>query len=325
MDVLSDVLQLIRLEGALFFNAECHEPWCVEVPKGSEVAQLLRPGAENLAICHVILEGHCWVQRPETEAVPVEAGDVVVLPHGDSHIIGSGLHRAPVNIDHLIKVKIPELKPIRYGGQGDRAVVVCGWLAYERDVPNPLVGALPPLFRSPLGQRSSGHWIEQSIRYAVLASALRQPGSSAVAAKVAESVFVEALRGYIESLSPLQTGWLSGLRDFQVSRCLDLLHSDPARSWSIKELAQEVHVSRSVLTKRFSDLVGLPPMQYLKRWRLALAARLLCNERRSLIRITEAIGYESEASFSRAFRKEYGVSPGRWRRGSAAPKAAAPE
>jgi AraC family transcriptional regulator, alkane utilization regulator len=322
MDVLSDVLQMIRLEGALFFNAECHEPWCVEVPKGSDVAQVLRPGAENLAICHMILEGRCWIQRPESEAVPIQAGDVVVLPHGDSHMIGSGLQHAPVNIDHLIQVKIPELNPIRYGGQGARVVVVCGWFAYERDVPNPLIASLPRLFRSSIGQRSSGQWIGQSIRYALIAAASRQPGSSAVAAKVAESVFVEALRAYIESLPPLQTGWLSGLRDAHISRCLDLLHSQPARNWSIEELAQEVHVSRSVLAKRFNDLVGVPPMQYLKRWRLALAARLLCNERSTLIRVTEAIGYESEASFSRAFRKEFGISPGQWRRGAPAPKVA---
>jgi AraC-like DNA-binding protein len=325
MDVLSDVLQMIRLEGALFFNAELHEPWCVEVPKGSDVAQVLRPGAENLAICHMILEGRCWVQQSGFDAVPVQAGDVVVLPHGDSHIIGSGLRHAPVNIDDLIQVKLPELNPIRYGGNGDRAVVVCGWLAYERDISNPLVASLPRLFRSAVGQRSSGQWIGQSIRYALVEAASRQPGSSAVAAKVAESVFVEALRGYIESLPPQQTGWLAGLRDPQISKCLDLLHSEPARNWSIEQLAQEVHVSRSVLAKRFNDLVGVPPIQYLKRWRLAMAARLLCNERSSLIRITEAIGYESEASFSRAFRKEYGVSPGQWRRGAASPKVTSPE
>jgi AraC-like DNA-binding protein len=316
MDVLSDVLQMVRLEGALFLNAELHEPWCVEVPKGSDVAQVLRPGAENLAICHMILEGRCWVQLPACDPVPVEAGDVVVLPHGDSHIVGSGLRHAPVNIDHLIQVKLPELNLIRYGGQGDQAVVVCGWFAYERDVPNPLVESLPRLFRSPVGQRSCGQWILQSIRYALTEAVSHQPGSSAVAAKVAESVFVEALRAYIDSLPSLQSGWLSGLRDPQISKCLDLLHSDPARNWSIEELAHEVHVSRSVLAKRFNELVGVPPMQYLKRWRLAIAARLLCNERSSLIRVTEAIGYESEASFSRAFRKEFGVPPGQWRKGA---------
>jgi len=317
MDVLSDVLQMIRLEGALFLNGEFHEPWCVSAPRGSDFASILCPRAENLAILHMVLEGRCWIQLHDGEAMALEAGDAVVMPHGDSHLIGSGLRHAAIDLDHVVQVKLPELNLIRYGGEGDRTVVVCGWFAYERGASNPLAAALPRIFRSQVGQRPSGAWIEQSIRFALSEAASGQPGSSAVAAKVAESLFVEALRGYLESVSPLQSGWLAGLRDPQVGRCLALMHAQPARAWSIEALAQEVHMSRSVLAERFNELVGMPPMQYLKRWRLAVAARLLCNERSSIIRVAEAVGYESEASFSRAFKIEYGAAPGLWRSGAA--------
>jgi len=319
MDVLSDVLHTIRLEGAIFLNAECHEPWCVDVPKGSDLARSFKPGTPSLAICHTVLEGRCWVKLPDGEAVGLHAGDTVAIPHGDTHLIGSGLHHAPVSVDHMVQVKAPGgLAPVRYGGEGDRTVLVCGWFAYEHDLPNPLVTAMPRLFRSSIRNRPSGPWIEQSIRYAVQEAAAGQPGSGAVATKVAESLFVETLRGYIESLPPRHLGWLAGLRDPQVSKCLSLMHNHPAQDWSVESLAEAVHVSRSVLAQRFNELVGVPPIQYLIRWRLALAARLLRSERLNLNRVIEAIGYESEASFSRAFKKEFGVSPGQWRSGKAA-------
>jgi AraC family transcriptional regulator, alkane utilization regulator len=316
MDVLSDVLQTIHLEGALFLNTECHEPWCMNVPKGSDMARLLRPGASMVVICHTVLEGRCWIQVAGGEPLPLYAGDVVAMPHGDAHLIGSGLQYAPVSINDEVRVKAPELKPMRYGGEGDRTLLVCGWFAFERDVPNPLISLLPRVIRSAVGQRPAGPWLEQSIRYALGEAASAQPGSSAVATKIAESLFVETLRAYIESLPPGQAGWLSGLKDLQVGKCLELLHSQPARDWSVESLAQEIHVSRSVLAQRFTDFVGVPPIQYLKRWRLAMAARLLRSERGHIGRVIDAIGYESEAAFSRAFKKEYGVSPGQWRRGA---------
>jgi len=321
MDVLSDVLQTVRLEGALFLNTECREPWCVDVPRGSDIAKLLNPLAPTVVICHTLLEGRCWIQVEGCEAVALEAGDVVALPHGDAHLIGSGLHHAPVHIDDVVQVKAPELKPMRYGGSGDMSVLVCGWFAFDPNMPNPLVAALPRVFRSRVGQRPAGPWLQQSIRYALAEAAAGQPGSSAVATRVAESLFVEMLRAYVDTLPPANPGWLAGLRDPHVGKCLELMHGRPAHDWSVDSLADEVHVSRSVLAQRFNDYVGVPPMQYLKRWRLATAARLLRGERANIGRITEQVGYESETAFSRAFKKEYGVSPGQWRGGARAAQA----
>ena len=315
MDVVSDVLRTIRMEGALFLNGEFHEPWCVSAPRGSDFATILSPGAQHMAILHVVLEGRCWIQLQGGEPVALEAGDAVTMPHGDAHLIGSGLGHSAVDLDHVVRVNLPELSLVRYGGNGDRSVVVCGWFAYEGDVQNPLVAALPRLFRTPLRTRPSGPWLEHSVRYVLSEAASGKPGSVAVASKVAESLFVEALRGHIESLSLEQTGWLAGLRDPQVGRCLELMHSRPAHAWSVEVLAQEVHLSRSALAERFAELVGMPPMQYLKQWRLATAARMLRSEGSKLLRIAKAVGYETEASFGRAFKAAYGVSPGAWRDG----------
>lgn len=316
MDALSEVLRMIRLQGALFLHGRFHEPWCVDAPRGADMAHVLCPGAPQLAILHLVLEGRCWIRMRDGGAdIPLQRGDVVALPRGDAHLIGSGRGHAPVDARDAQPVRLAELAQVRYGGDGDATLLACGWFAFERNVPNPLLAALPRAFRVALGARPAGPWVEQSIRYALQEAASGQPGSSAMAARVAESLFLETLRGYLEALPPQERGWLAGVRDPQVGRCLGLMHAQPARGWSLEALAQEAHTSRSVLAERFTEVMGLPPMQYLKRWRLTLAARLLCSERSNLIQVAEAVGYESEASFSRAFKSEYGMAPGAWRNG----------
>jgi AraC-like DNA-binding protein len=317
MDVLSDVLRMVRMEGALFVNAELREPWCIDAPDSSNLARVLQPGAGPLAICHLVLEGTCWITLHGGEPIALERGDVAVLPHGNSHVIGSNLQHQPVSVDHVVQLRIPELERVRYGGDGDRSVIVCGWLSWERDLANPLVASLPALFRASLANRPSGPWIEQSIGYALSEAASGRAGGNVMASRIAEMLFVEALRSYAESLPPSGTGWLAGLRDPQIGKCIALMHGDPARAWTVDTLAGEVHMSRSVLAERFTELAGQAPMQYLKRWRLATAARSLRDDRHKLQRIAAQVGYESEAAFSRAFKREYGASPGSWRRSAA--------
>ncbi|CAN7604583.1 AraC family transcriptional regulator [Variovorax paradoxus] len=318
MDVLSDVLRTIRLEGALFLNGDMHAPWCFKVPKGAHMAQLLRPGAQRLAICHLVLQGECWAQVDGGEPIRAHAGDVIAVPHGDSHVVGSGLLQAAVDVAHVVNPRAPELERIRYGGNGDRTVLVCSWFAYEGDAPNPpLMANIPRLFTTSLRSSPAGPWIEQSVNFVLGDAASHTPGSEMVAAKVAEVLFAEVLRGYIESMPANNPGWLAGLRDPHVSRCLALMHGDPARNWTVDALAQEIHVSRSVLADRFAELVGAPPMHYLTRWRMILAAGMLRKDQGNLARIAEGVGYESEAAFNRAFKREYGVSPGAWRQNGA--------
>jgi AraC-like DNA-binding protein len=313
MDVLSDLLRTIRLDGALFLNGEFYEPWCINAPRGGDLAHKLLSGARSLGICHLVLEGRCWARMQDEVPVLLQAGDAVLFPRGDPHLLGSALHHAHVSIDHVVQVRMPELDRVRYGGDGSRSLIVCGWFAYEPGLFNPLISSLPALFHVPLMRRPAGVWVEQLIRHALSEATQGRPGSDVVVAKVAEVVFVEALRAYIESLEPSRIGWLSGLQDPQIGRCLTLIHTEPARDWTVAELAQAVNMSRSVMAERFTDLMGMAPMQYVKRWRLARAAQRLRSEPTGLARIAADIGYASEAAFSRAFKAEYGVPPGLWR------------
>jgi len=315
MDVLSDVLRTIRLEGALFLNGDMRAPWCVKIPRSADIAQLLKPGAQRLAICHLVVQGQCWAQTEGNDPIRVQAGEAIVVPQGDAHVLGSGLQHAAIDIDHVVTPQLPMLDLIRYGGDGESTLIVCSWFAYEGDAPNPMMANLPRLFTTSLRRRATGPWIEQSIGFVLGDAATQAPGSEMVAARVAEVLFAEVLRGYIEAAPANNPGWLAGLRDPQVSRCLALMHGEPARPWTVEALANEVHVSRSVLAEKFTELVGAPPMQYLTRWRMIVAAGMLRSEQASLARVAEGVGYESEAAFNRAFKREYGVSPGQWRQG----------
>lgn len=313
MDVLSDVLRTIRLEGALFLNGDMRAPWCFNVPKSADLAQVLKPGAPRLAICHLVLQGQCWAQLHGAEPIRVNAGEVIAVPHGDPHVLGSHLRHAAVDVEHVVRPQVPAVQRIRYGGDGDRTVLVCSWLTYEGDAPNPVMSNLPGLFITALRSRPAGPWIEQSVNFVLGDAAARAPGSELLVAKVAELLFAEVVRGYIESMPANNPGWLAGLRDPHVGRCLALMHGEPARAWTVEALAQESHISRSVLADRFTELVGAPPMHYLAHWRMILAAGMLRRDQVNLARIAEGVGYESEAAFNRAFKREYGVSPGVWR------------
>ena len=314
MDVLSDALRVIRLKGALFLHAEFGEPWCVAAPRGAELGRGVWPARQQVAICHLVVEGRCWVALDGREALALEAGDAVVLPQGHAHLLGSGLRHAPPSAGDAVHLELPSLARARYGGRGAGTVVVCGWFAYERNVASPIMAALPPVFRSRLRGRSSAAWLEPSIRYAVEEASSARPGAGVVADKLAEVLFVEALRGYVEGLPERQTGWLAALRDAVVARGIGLLHERPAEAWTVASLARAVNVSRTVLAERFAALIGVPPMQYLTQWRVSLAARLLRDSTLTLSRIAQQVGYESEAAFSRAFKREYGLPPGAWRR-----------
>jgi len=325
MDVLSDVLRTIRLEGALFLNGEMHAPWCVKIPRGADIAHVLKPGAQRLAICHLVLQGACWAQAEGSAPIRAEAGEAIVVPQGDVHVLGSGLHQAAVDVDHVVSPRVPAVDRIRYGGDGETTIVVCSWFAYEGDAPNPMMASLPRLFTTSLRKRPAGAWIEQSIDFVLGDAALQSPGSNMLAAKIAEVLFAEAVRGYLESMPASNPGWLAGLRDPQVSRCLALMHGEPARAWTVDALANEVHISRSVLAEKFAELVGVPPMQYLTRWRMIVAAGMLRSDQANLARVAEGVGYESQPAFNRAFKREYGVSPGQWRHaasGTSRPKRA---
>jgi len=316
-DALSDVLKAVRLTGAAFFDVVASAPWVAEQPARELVLPLILPGAGNLIAYHAVTEGRCFAGIVGGEPVAVEAGEVVVFTRGDPHVLSSspGMRADPVppTAFDAVTGQLPFF--FSYGGGGPAtARMVCGFLACDAHPFNPLLDNLPPVIKAGDRQGGDSGWLGQFIRLATIESSNKRAGGEGVLARLSELMFIEVVRRYLETLPPEQAGWLAGLRDPYVGRALSLLHGAPARNWTIEDLARDVALSRSVLAERFTDLVGVPPMQYLARWRMQMASALLSSGNTSIATAAAAVGYGSEAAFSRAFKKMVGVPPSSWRR-----------
>ncbi|MDH4151482.1 MAG: AraC family transcriptional regulator [Betaproteobacteria bacterium] len=318
MDALSEILKALRLNSGIFLEAEFTAPWCIDSAPGKDDVRHILPSAEHVTLYHLLTEGACSARIPgATGAVALEAGDLIMFPHGDGHRIGSDLQLAPVAAETLV-MPSPEggLVRIKHGGGGARTRFVCGYLACDSRLCKPLLDALPRMLKVPMGQGPASAWIIDTLRRGAAETHAPRAGADAVLAKLSELLFVEAMRYYLDSLPDNERGWFAGLRDPQVSRALALMHANPGRAWTVDDLGRESGLSRSSLAERFAALIGEPPMQYLTRWRLALAARALKETREPMLRIAEQVGYESEAAFNRAFKREFGMPPATWRRHS---------
>ena len=315
LDALSDVLRIVRLTGAVFMDAQFTEPWCIGEPSGVEVCIQHMPHAQHVVIYHLVIEGRCEAAVPGGPAVSAGAGDLIVIPGGEAHSLGSDLSRKPVPGGPFVVQRGPdEIPEVRHGGGGAVTKMVCGYLACDSSLFDTVLAALPRLMLVNMSEGPGARWLTSSIRFSIEESATQRAGASTVLAKLSELMFVEAIRRHIESLPPEQTGWLAGLRDRFVGKTLALIHSQPAHGWTVEELAGVVGLSRSALAERFSGLVGQPPMQYLTHWRLQLAANLLRSGNRPAAAIAADVGYDSEAAFNRAFKREMGTAPAAWRK-----------
>jgi AraC-like DNA-binding protein len=315
LDALSDVLRIVRLTGAVFMDAEFTAPWCIGEPSGVEVCVEHMPNAQHVVIYHLVTEGACEVSVPGHEPASARAGDLIVIPGGEAHSLGSDLSRRPVPGGPLVVQRGPDEVPqVRHGGGGAVTRLVCGYLACDSSLFDTVLAALPRVMIVNMREGPGAQWLTSSIRFSISEAAGQRAGAGTVLAKLSELMFVEAIRRHIESLPPDQTGWLAGLRDRFVGRTLALIHSRPSHAWTVEELAGTVGLSRSALAERFTALVGQPPMQYLTRWRLQLAANLLRSGSRNVASVAADVGYDSEAAFNRAFKRELGTTPAAWRR-----------
>ena len=314
MDALSDALRVMGLTGGVFLEASFTAPWSVLGKIGADTCRPYLSAPTQVIGFHCIVEGRCLVQVEGQQACELAAGDVILLPHSNPHLIASALGQTSVPIAELI---LPStglaLKKIVNGGGGAATRFVCGFIGGEALI-NPLLEALPPVLKVTLADIPGGDWIGRSFAYAGSDLATGQPGAAMVMSKMSELLFVETLRHFLAHEPPERVGWLAGLRDPAIGRALSLLHAHPARDWTTEDLADQVHLSRSAFAERFTVLLGQPPMRYLSAWRMQLAAQRLREGRLSIAQIAFDCGYESEATFTRAFKREFGAPPAAWRK-----------
>jgi AraC-like DNA-binding protein len=316
-DPLSDLLRSVRLNGGLFLDVQMTAPWCVTSQITVDAyGHLLRPSAQIIGY-HVVLAGELMAAVAGQAPIAVRAGEIVLLPRNEAHTLASEPGLQPVSAAELVEAAADGgLARIRYGGGGPTTQMVCGFLGTV-DGYNPLIAALPRLLKVDIRHATSREWVEASVRFAAAELAEGRVGPSSVMARLSELLFVEAVRHYAATLDTQARGWLSGLKDPQIGRALALMHRDVAADWSAESLAREVALSRSAFMDRFTDLVGVPPIRYLTGLRLQSAKLELQETRKTIAQLAHAVGYGSEEAFSRAFKREFGVSPQNWRNGPA--------
>jgi AraC-like DNA-binding protein len=328
-DTLSDLLRSVRLRGAAFFYISFRDEWSAEGLAAKEVAGAVMPGCEHVMEYHMMAKGNGWAAVSGLAPIRLGAGDIVIFPQGDRHVISSapGLEPHPASAEWIYSRRNdPKPLPIAFY-QGLRVpgellrvedadtILVCGFLGCDQRPFNPLLAALPRMLHLPAAR--AGAWVARVIDQAVIESNDKRPGGDAVLERLSEMMFVDAARRYLDGLPEDATGWLAGLRDRFVGKALALMHERPDHAWSVDDLAREVGLSRSALHERFVEYLGQPPMQYLASWRIQLGARLLRESNRNVATIALEVGYESEAAFSRAFRRMVGSPPAAWRKAQA--------
>jgi AraC-like DNA-binding protein len=336
-DALSGLLRAVRLRGAIFYDIEGAPPWAAETPHASEIISEIMPGSEHLIEFHGLVEGSCWVALVGESPQQMQAGDVVLFPHGDPHVLSSapGMRARGSGKKYFFE-ELSGPRPFALDRGGDRngahandssasrAVVICGYMGLDARPFNPLLAALPRMLIVPGGTLGPDSWVMVLMRAVVAESTGNRAGGKAMLERMSEMLFVEVLRRHVDSLPETQTGWLAGMRDPTVGRALSLMHEGPSEPWTLESLGERAGLSRSAFHERFTHFIGQPPMQYLTQWRMQVASGMLRDTNAKLTEVALNVGYDSEAAFSRAFKRVSGVAPGAWRKDRQAQPESAP-
>ena len=304
-DVLADVLDSLRLRGRLFCRCEFSAPWGLGIAEG------------DFSHFHIIERGTCWLQlQGEADAIELEEGDLLLVTRGRGYRLSDAPDTPPVPLADLFgSARGGPRAVLRHGGGGRAASLICGAFEFGGPLAKSFLAVFPEWIRVPRGERGGNEWLDAIMRF--LAQETRQPdvGAGTIITSLIDVLFVEAVRTWLRKQPLGAAGWLGALRDPSMAAALGLIHQAPEKQWTVPALSAAVGMSRSPFAARFTALVGQSPIAYLKRWRLQLGATLLRNESLALASVAERVGYASTAAFSRAFTREFGVSPGNYRRG----------
>jgi AraC-like DNA-binding protein len=314
---LTEALERLRLEGAIFLRAEYTERWALGDQGGPLFAAMMHPGAQRLILFHVVASGRCFVSCAEGERYWANAGEVIVLPYGDVFLMGGVEPVEPVSIMSVVPPPPwTEMPIVRYGEGGPRTDVVCGCL-YSKDLLfDPALKAFPPVFVVRPTAGPARAWFDASVAYALEASSGQ--GRGLPSTKLPELLIIEVLRLHLANAPAADRGWFAALRDPVLAPAMKAIHTAPERKWTVADLATEAAASRSLLDGRFREVLGLSPIRYVKEWRMRIAQDLLATTDVTVAAIARRVGYDSEEAFSRAFKRARGQSPSLWRAGRSA-------
>jgi AraC-like DNA-binding protein len=304
VDPLGEALHFLRMSGTFYSRGEYTAPWGLALPPMT-----------GFLTFHVVMSGECWLAVEGAEPRLLQPGDLALVPHGEGHLMASELGVPATGLFDLPREMMSErYEFLRHGGGGAMTSLVCGAVRFDHPSAYQLIKLLPRMITIEAASSPQVDWIQSTVRFMAMEAQEMRPGGEAVITRLADILVIQAIRSWIEQDPAAQTGWLGALRDRQIGRAISLIHRDPARKWTVASLAAEVAMSRSAFAARFTELVREPVRHYLARWRMHQALTWLKEEDAVLSEMAARLGYESEAAFSRAFKRFIGVSPGAIRR-----------
>ena len=311
---LAEALSRLRLQGAIFLRGEYSEAWSYESLPTSDAAAVLAPGAAQVLLFHVVASGRCWVEVPGGERLWASAGDVIVLPYSDQHRMGGSEAAECVGVATLIEPPPWTSMPtIRHGQGGAPTTVNCGYLTCDDPLFDPRLRVFPPVFVVSPPDGAAREWVAASIDYAVQQTTQVSQERFEAPTSIPQLLLLEVLKIHLATAPSVTDGWVGALRDPVLAPALAALHRDPARKWTVADLAREVSSSPSLLDERFRALLGIAPIRYLTGWRMHIAEDLLRFSDLGVVAVARRVGYDSEEAFSRAFKRAHGSAPSVWR------------
>jgi len=303
-DPLGEALHFLRMNGAFYCRSELTAPWGLTLPPMPAYVWF-----------HVVTNGRLWLEAGDADARVLAPGDLALVPHGEGHALRSEPGAPAPGILELERELVSDRYEIlRHGAGGSPTSLICGAVRFDHPAARNLVAILPEIIHLEASGSAQMDWLQSTLRLMAAEARELRPGGEAVITRLGDILVIQAIRSWIETDPAARTGWLGALRDRQIGRAITLIHRDPARAWTVASLADELAMSRSAFAARFTELVGEPVMAYVARWRMQVAVSALREEGATVAELADRLGYQSEAAFSRAFKRIIGVSPGAVRR-----------